>query len=510
MAKFEPTSTIYLCQTGIDAHNKPYFESNTTMGMWVISKAVLTFTQYSYQRGDERQYCSVEAPYDECIKCDTIAFNNDATFWTIGNITGCEFKNPNCTWVYFEIDAFCTFCGDIDWPSSYSMVEREHIAQDWNGNIPNWNELGVAEPIQAEAKSIFGTVMEPYMGASTLVLLSPYGNNGNPNIGGQKNHGLFDSLKQISSTSAEAINNFLMIALMPDTPLSATDIIGIYSVPSHVLELDGTAENYGQIQTPWAQNTYILDNAKCYCGQYFVMKIESMVGTSMSYSPELLPATASITIMLNGVFTGGSGGISCYPQLYAGTDGQKFAAMINGFPQSAWVSDSYGEWLAASSVSQSVRLTTGLLGAMAVAPVNPVGAALDATSTIGGLVGEHQMRQKGAAVVQGQVASSSDVYAMATDNYNFKIAFYGPTYNELKSIDAFFSMFGYKVMRLKVPERNTRPCWNYVKCIDAHVHCKAPLLYVRKIEQMMNEGVTFWNVGARSIGDYSNPSANKA
>ena len=63
MAYFEPQTTIYLCSTGIDAYNKPYFESNDAMAAWCIGKAKPTFNDYSYQRADERQYCAVKADY---------------------------------------------------------------------------------------------------------------------------------------------------------------------------------------------------------------------------------------------------------------------------------------------------------------------------------------------------------------------------------------------------------------------------------------------------------------
>lgn len=509
MANFEPLTTIYLCNTGIDDENKPYFESNMSMGTWVISKAVLSFTNYSYQRGDERQYCAVDAPYDECIKCDTICYNNDNTFWVIGNITGCEFKNPNCTWVYFEIDPFCTFCGDIDWDHSYSMVEREHVAQDWNGVVPNWTELGVGEPITGEATTIFGPILEPDIGGTTLVLISPYGYDGEPNVTGKINHGMFDSLRQVVSTDAAGINTYLMQGLT-NGRLSVTDIVGIYSVPSKVLEMDGNSVQYGQIQTPWAQNTNNLNNAKCYCGQFFVMKIESMVGSSVSYSPELLPNNPSITIMINGVFAAGKGGMTCYPMNYAGGDGEKYASTIKDFPMSAWVGDAYAEWATSNTMNDAVNLITGVFGGVMTMKEEPEAGAVQAGSAIGRVIGTHQNRQKGSATVNGQVASSGQVYALATSNYNFKVSFYGPTVNELKSIDSFFDVFGYKVMRLKVPERNTRPCWNYVKTVDGHIHCTAPITYVRRIEDMLNNGVTFWNVGAREIGDYSNPAANKA
>ena len=79
----------------------------------------------------------------------------------------------------------------------------------------------------------------------------------------------------------------------------------------------------------------------------------------------------------------------------------------------------------------------------------------------------------------------------------------------MRGVDAFFDRYGYKVMRLKTPNINTRPCWNYVKCSEAHVAGTFPYVYKQQVENMLNAGCTFWNVGARDIGDYSNPVENK-
>lgn len=80
----------------------------------------------------------------------------------------------------------------------------------------------------------------------------------------------------------------------------------------------------------------------------------------------------------------------------------------------------------------------------------------------------------------------------------------------MKSVDAFFDRFGYRVSRLKIPERSSRPFWNYVKTSEGHVSGNIPAMYRTQIENMLNSGVTFWNVGARAIGDFSNPAENKA
>ena len=60
-------------------------------------------------------------------------------------------------------------------------------------------------------------------------------------------------------------------------------------------------------------------------------------------------------------------------------------------------------------------------------------------------------------------------------------------------IDGYFNQYGYKVNRVGVPETNSRPQWNYVKCADAIVKGPIPHQAKKQIEDKMNNGVTIWH-----------------
>ena len=70
-------------------------------------------------------------------------------------------------------------------------------------------------------------------------------------------------------------------------------------------------------------------------------------------------------------------------------------------------------------------------------------------------------------------------------------------------IDNYFSMFGYKINRVKVPNITGRSNWNYVKTINCNFDGDIPQTDLNIIKQMFNNGVTLWH-NPSTIYDYSN------
>ena len=63
-------------------------------------------------------------------------------------------------------------------------------------------------------------------------------------------------------------------------------------------------------------------------------------------------------------------------------------------------------------------------------------------------------------------------------------------------------MFGYATNRVKVPNRNSRPHWNYVKTIGCVVVGSVPADDMNSICSIYNNGITFWKKGTE-VGNYS-------
>ena len=62
-----------------------------------------------------------------------------------------------------------------------------------------------------------------------------------------------------------------------------------------------------------------------------------------------------------------------------------------------------------------------------------------------------------------------------------------------KMIDDYFSMFGYKINQIKVPQFNSRPYWNYIKTSGVNLIGNVPQDALNTIKHMFDNGSTIWH-----------------
>lgn len=510
-----------MCTTGIDTQNKPYFETNAEIGNYCISKSKHALTNYSYQRADERQYCSVALDYYECVECDTLVWRNTgfSQKFIVANITGFEFKNPNVTWVYFEIDPYCTFCGDIKWSNSICLVEREHVENDWNGTLPNWDNIGIAEnfsctPVEATYEGV-----RKYYTDFNYVVTSPYDANGNPNFSSQwAVNGVYSGMNmEVMQVESQVADYLTTIA--ENEKADINNVVSVESVPSDWVNYN-TQTFY--VNMPWyAGNLIGMNNAKCYSSQFCIVRVETYNGNHIDYQPELMDDTSLAEFELFPRIGAGVVSAAIVPIYYAGLAGPfEKALYIDECPQGQWVGNAYAQWLGnnglatwAGGVMQASTpiLSIGNQSARAQQANSPnvfnfIKAGMEVTNSFIQTDAVIKNQMTNGTAVGGSVTNATS--AALQRRYGFRIVPYGPTKVQLKAVDAYFDRFGYAVGQLKVPNRNNRPYWNYVKCSEAHVDGDIPTVYRMQIESMLNNGVTFWNNG-RTIGDFSNPAGNK-
>ena len=69
-------------------------------------------------------------------------------------------------------------------------------------------------------------------------------------------------------------------------------------------------------------------------------------------------------------------------------------------------------------------------------------------------------------------------------------------------IDNYFSMFGYKTNKVKLPNLNNRTNWNYVKTINCNLLGDIPQTDMQELKELFNNGVTLWHNPSTFL-DYS-------
>lgn len=179
------------------------------------------------------------------------------------------------------------------------------------------------------------------------------------------------------------------------------------------------------------------------------------------------------------------------------------------FPILNWSVDNYNTWLRGNVINTATGITSDIVQSL-------VGASLIAGS-IGtgnlsiGVSGTAMLansltditRQVGQVNSQALVPNSmrgntlnGDI--ITADNKNQFYFYYKTIKKEYAQIiDKYFSMFGYKVNKIKVFHIDTRENWNYIKTIGANIEAvegkSIPQSDLQKIKDIFNNGITFWH-----------------
>jgi hypothetical protein len=213
--------------------------------------------------------------------------------------------------------------------------------------------------------------------------------------------------------------------------------------------------------------------------------------------------------------------IKAYPKNYNGVFHNKAEGInLAKFATCSWTTDAYTSWLSQNAINVGISATTGIASAAI-----GVASALAAPATAGASLAAAGAIVGGVGAVGGQVASvyqhsqvppqvhgNTNTGDVSTANGDITFTAYKMTVKKeyAQIIDSFFDLYGYKVNRLKVPNKNHRKSYWYTKTIDANItktigasiKGALPLEDMQKIKECYNKGITFWKNTA-SIGNYS-------
>ena len=178
------------------------------------------------------------------------------------------------------------------------------------------------------------------------------------------------------------------------------------------------------------------------------------------------------------------------------------------FPLCAWMNDLYTNWLTQNGVNIGLQVLSGGLQIAGGIGLMATGAGAMAG---GGSIASGAMSIAGA---MGQVYSQSLVPPQAEGNINGADIGFSDNRNTFevfrmqireefaKSIDDYFHMFGYKVNRVKVPNKAHRGRFWYTKTIDVNIDGAIPQNDLQIIKNCYNNGITFWR-NASEIQNYN-------
>lgn len=426
---------------------------------------------------------------DKLYDCNYIMWQN-ANFgvkWFYGFIKKISFINVNMCEVEFEMDVYQTWQFDITIKPSY--VIREHSSTDNVGdNLVTENiDLGYYREEPAETTNYFNSYV--------AVIASSWTPDGQ--TGGYRG-GLFTGLSYIPALVDNPTQVQSLVQLLEDiTAANKSDAItSIFMMPSMFFTNDDTPvlKRFDVTKQVTKIGSYVPKNKKLLTYPYNFLYVFTPDGSNAIYKYEYFqnPSSCGFNIQC---------AMSCNPEIIAepiAYQNQQFnideSISMGNFPQCAYSIDSFKAWLAQNSTTSLLSLATAGIG---VATGNPIASTMGIMGMAGTVNGVVQASMK-PPMVKGSQGNSTFT---GTREKNFYFVNKHVSEEYAKIIDDYFSMYGYATNRVKIPNINNRPSWNYVKTEDCKIVGSVPFNDIARIKEMFNAGVTFWH--GDYVGDYS-------
>ena len=509
-------NTLYFFQTST---KDAYFDSLQQNNNYSLG----TFDNATYsreERGFVRINTQVGSVYNACyMRFKNTSFENK---WFYAFVTSVEYIANKTVQINYSIDYMMTYMGDFE--LEYCLIERETVADDRiglniidegleigdyvNENVINLNELLTYE--------IVVVVADPNELQNTPVNYNVY----NP-----------CHMEHFSNaqTASQYINTLVNAAL-------GDNILGVCMIPKEyasIVENNSTSHTKQitrSVTKPLQSlNNYVPKNNKMFVYPYKRLIIDNIEGATQEYKYEFfnqdadgIPSSGNCEFQEVGCFCGTAEVILSPKQYMNSAVGSiNYGARIgrSHYPECAWAMDSYKAYRAQinSNLPFEQRMGKymgafegGVSGAAQGGDVPLIGNIISAVTgaaagaasgyykpAVEAMVVNRSFAERG-SIVKGSQAPTAVFAADGCTTFKaYKQCIDRP---HAKSIDDFFTMFGYKVNRVDRPNMNIRPHWTYIKTIGCIVNGEMPADYMRAIEARFNAGVRFW----KNINDFGN------
>lgn len=501
--------------------NTIYFASSGAQSAYFSGLQKYGYTRLYYIRETARVQVPITA--DSLFDCNYLMYRNQQYVdkWFYAFIKQVYYINDNTCEIEFELDVLQTWA--FDYQIKPSFIERNHTVTDVIGDNDVAENLDIGTYIQYQVDkctdmgNMFSVVMFSTFDVHTL-----------QSAGGSLNGGSYSALERtvIGQFSLDNNGNAAWVA---DARTAIADIVN-----NHADLVDGVVaivivptafENYSLLY--WRFNklssipNYTVRNKKLFTAPFYAIYVSDGSGSGKMYAPDkfaqISGATGDISFQLRSDLAP-SQTVIAQPQYYKSTaalqtETETEAIFMTGFPQAAWVSDAFKQYLAQNQTNLGITTAIGLgqivAGAIttvvsegAAAPIG-IGMITGGISTVAGLVADLNDKSKRPPEVHGNVTGTA---YMRMGKKTFIAYHLMPDLEHLKIIDDYFDMYGYAIHEVGVPNISSRPHWNYVKLQNANIIPAAGsgvnAADLKKIADIFNRGVTFWKNGSE-VGDYT-------
>lgn len=553
----EPNSTVKLL-SGVPLDNSyrntVVWDSATAQYNGFNAYTKYTLTNQSYQRVNQGIF-RCDKPADSCYDCNYMMFQNTAysNKWFYAFITSVEYVNNNMCKITFEIDIIQTWYNEWNFRSCF--VERETTATDGMfEHLVNEN-FNLSDYVVTSYKPNLCSLNTGMSGSVAIVLTTERKVDGV-----WKQSTAYECGKVVSSlyffgfdlaNGLTALNSFIE---QYEEDGKSNAILSVYSVPRYVLKdftwtgngsliYNTSTKGYSKIDIdinniyPTQLDGYVPKNKKLFSSPFCVVEVSNNNGSSQLYNTQDLTYennnvkfTACCTMMPNGE-------IWLYPNNYKGImNDVNMSVSIGNYPQGIITYDYFQNWWASEKIGFTTRTVNNIVnGASRIlaTPFNSLksinavpmldgsisysatGSVTSAVRSMGNAVigtmndiVQDTVSETGniaqADIVPPQVIGSTSGFNMllAVGRFDFNVMLRTLRKDIAKQIDDYFTVYGYRVDTLKVPNVRNRPHWTYIKTINCVIEGSMPSDDIANIERIVDNGITFWR-NISEVGDYS-------
>lgn len=547
MSAITPDTDVILLKVPLEItqDNQLTFSNATAQYNYFHNLPRLELEDFTYQRKDGVIRCGILA--DDLYQYNYVMYrnNNFSSKWFYAFIDKVEYLNHNTSAIAIRTDVWQSWQFDLDYKPTF--VEREHVNNDAIGahTIHEGLEKGemVINGMATETIAPSGTVTDwenlPINAYNLITFQLTEGLPTAPNgeyagsvewYGDNKYNGIFSGLLYVGVQTAQEARNLIWAY---DKAGKGDAIVAIFLAPAQMFQgahrqdttfldkvtgMSANADLYIPLDVDYPSNlgTTTLDinssldgytpkNNKLFTKEFNYLYLTNNAGTDLTYFYEDFDDPSHPSFYMGGNIGQGCS-IKLSPIGYKhGYDSQaeEYSFGINGakYPVCAWSSDYYTNWLTQNAVNMGASAITSTVSGFAS------GGAAGAIMSGVGSVFNSMVQATQASIIPDQAKGNTNCSDITFSWRRFFSVKRMSVRSEMaRVIDDYFSMYGYKVNSVKVPNITGRTNWNYVKTIGCYIKADIPQEDLKEIKDMFNNGVTFWHNPA-TFADYSQNNA---
>lgn len=509
------------------------------------SKAIRVFTDFKYIR--EHRGVKVPVNAEEIGNACYLCFKNQASGkWYYAFVTQVIYINPETALLNFEIDVYQTFLFDM--VIRDCDISREHVAND------DFKTNTVQEPVDVgdyviahEEVQVLGDLDSnyPFIILSAIDLLSDPGTLEEPKVTAAQG-GVYGGLPSavraylVEPNQWETSSITAIMEALSSYPWVSQSILAIYAVPSFgfsgtvTVRQSAMGFNIGVISDSsspfrsgaggaligWQSKFPSYKNKKMYNSQFSFIECLLPNGNRFVLKPEFIKDSAPVVMLVSTLIPAPN--FYFYTPDYCGAEEDFLlnANNISGFPCFPVQNNTYPLQTAQAEATNTLvhsqnrsNIFWDTVGNVVQSvftgdPLNVLSTGIDAYKNVRSEIQNSERDRQRIGQMQTNVSltgASGGGLATFIASKKLEILYRWWTVKPefAEKIEQFFDVYGYKVSRFGVPNLNSRPRYNYIKCNNVNIYGNIPNEFLQPLRNMFINGFTLWH-DKNNVGTYGN------